>query len=94
MADKKANTIKGKTSKGFVFEIKKSSLDNMELVDALAELDDGNVLLISKILTMLLGKEQKKALYDSLRTDEGNVPMEDVTQAITEILQINEAIKN
>lgn len=84
----------GTTSKGFQFTINENTLDNMELVDALAELEDGNFLVVSKVLTLLIGKEQKKALYDLLRREDGTVPVKDVSDAITEILQSSEELKN
>lgn len=84
----------GKTSKGFKFEVEASRLDNMELVDALADLDGGNVLVVSKLVTMMLGKEQKKKLYDFYRTEKGNVPIADISQAIVEIMSANKATKN
>ena len=77
--------IKGKTSTGFAFTIPKERLDNMELLDALAEADNGNVLAVSNAVT-LLGKDQKKALYDHLRTKAGNVPVAAVSAAVREIL--------
>lgn len=77
----------GKISSGFEFAIEESALDNMELVDALAEIDEGNTLQISNACTMLLGKAQKKKLYDHLRTKEGNVPAGEFTRALLEIFE-------
>ena len=64
------NMIDGKTSTGFAFTIPRERLDNMELLDALAEVDNVNVL----------------ALYDHLRTKAGNVPVAAVSAAVREIL--------
>lgn len=86
--------IKGETKGGFKYELDEEYLDNMELVDALAEVDDGNVLAISKVTTLLLGKEQKQKLYDFLRKDNGAVGMKDVSNAVTEILTANQDTKN
>ena len=77
--------IDGKTSTGFAFTIPRERLDNMELLDALAEADNGNVLAVSNAVT-LLGAGQKKALYDHLRTKAGNVPVAAVSAAVREIL--------
>lgn len=52
--------ISGVTKNGFAFEITDERADNMELIDALADIDDGNLLAVSKVLTLLLGPEQKK----------------------------------
>ena len=80
------NMIDGKTSTGFAFTIPRDRLDNMELLDALAEADNGNVLAVSNAVTLLLGAGQKKALYDHLRTKAGNVPVAAVSAAVREIL--------
>ena len=68
--------ITGKTQSGFEFSIEKDRLDNMELLDELAEIDAGNVAAISRASTLLLGKEQKKSLYKHLRREKGNIPIE------------------
>lgn len=66
--------------------INKDMLDNMELVDALAEMDgDEDVVGVSKVVRMLLGTENRKKLYDALRTESGNVPVAEVGQALREI---------
>ncbi len=51
--------MKGKTSTGFEFDIEDERLDDMELVDIMAEIDE-NPLLMPKLCKMLLGEEQKK----------------------------------
>lgn len=78
---------KGTTESGFNYQIEESNLDNMELIDMLAEVDGGNVSALPKATTMLLGKEQKEALYNHLRTDKGNVPVEAFTRELFEIIQ-------
>ena len=76
--------MKGKTSTGFEFDIEDERLDDMELVDIMAEIDE-NPLLMPKLCKMLLGDEQKKRLYDHLRSEDGRVPIEATTNAIQEI---------
>ena len=76
--------LRGKTESGFEFEIDEKVLDNMELLDAIAEADD-NPLLMSSVVKMLLGDKQRKALYAHLRKDDGRVPVEDVGKAIADI---------
>lgn len=79
---------KGKTESGFEFQIEDSNLDNMELLDALAEIDGGNVAALPRASALLLGNEQKKSLYNHLRSEKGNVPMEAFMDEITEIMKI------
>lgn len=83
-----------KTSAGFEYEIPDTALNNMELVDALAEADEGNHLAISRVCTLLLGKEQKKKLYDHVRLEDGSVPIEAVTNTLVEIITSSAPAKN
>ncbi len=76
--------ITGKTSCGFEYKIEDAVLDDMELVDALANLEESPTE-ISKIVRLLLGEDQKKVLYDTVRTPEGRVPVKAVMQAVEEI---------
>lgn len=78
--------IEGKTKTGFAYKIEDANLNNMELVDAIAEAD-GNPIAVSKVVLLLLGAEQRRALYDHLRTENGTVPVGAVTNAITDIFQ-------
>ena len=79
--------IEGKTKSGFKFKITDEALNNMELLDLLAEIDGGRAELAGKAAEMLLGSKQKKALYDHLRTKKGNVPVEKFTDELLEILK-------
>jgi hypothetical protein len=85
--------MKGKTSRGFKFDIDDKNLDNMELVDCIAELDE-NPLLLPKACNLLLGKEQKKQLYDHYRAEDGRVPIEDISHALEEIFNASNESKN
>ena len=85
--------MKGKTSTGFEFDIEDERLDDMELVDIMAEIDE-NPLLMPKLCKMLLGEEQKKRLYDHLRFEDGRVPIEATTNAIQEIFNSPGDLKN
>ena len=85
--------MKGKTSTGFEFDIEDERLDDMELVDIMAEIDE-NPLLMPKLCKMLLGEEHKKRLYDHLRSEDGRVPIEATTNAIQEIFNSPGDLKN
>lgn len=78
--------IQGKTKTGFEYQIDEKVLDNMELLDAIVEADS-NPLAISKVTKMLLGDDQRKKLYDHLRTESGNVPILSVSEAVAEIFR-------
>ncbi|MDG4868757.1 hypothetical protein [Streptomyces sp. P17] len=83
--------IKGKTQSGFAYEIEEARLNNYELLETIGELED-NPMVISKMVIMLLGKEQTNKLKDHLRDEEGLVPVDKMTEEITEIFQ-SQAVK-
>lgn len=76
--------ISGTTKTGFAFSINAEVLDDMELLDTIASIDE-NPLALSKALKKMLGKEQHKALYDHLRNEQGRVPVLAVSEAIVDI---------
>ena len=77
--------LEGKTKSGFSFSIEDNVLDDMRLVDALAEID-ANPMAISKVVQLLLG-DQRNALYAHLARDDGSVPVEAVVEAVMDIFQ-------
>lgn len=85
--------IKGKTKSGFSYELDKERLNNYELLEAIGELEE-NPLVLSSVVNLLLGKEQTKKLKDHLRTDNGIVPTEKMSEEITEIFQNQGETKN
>ena len=53
---------KGTLENGFAYEVDENVLDDMRLVDAIAEAEGENPLKVSKVMTMVLGDEQKERL--------------------------------
>ena len=78
--------MKGKLSNGFKFEVDTEVFNDMELIEAIAASEGDDPLRIVEVLERILGKEQKKALYDSLRNEKGRVEVEAVEEAINEIM--------
>ena len=70
---------------GFVLEVADNAADNMELVDALAEMQEEDPLAVSRVSLLVVGKPQRKALYDHLRGEDGRVPVAAVNDVLTEI---------
>lgn len=73
---------------GLELEVNENSLNNMELLDALEEMTEGDELSMSKVVRLMLGKENRKKLYDSIRHEDGRVPLEEVDKCITEIMML------
>lgn len=85
--------LHGTTKSGFDYEISDERLENYELAEAIGELEE-NPLIIPKVVNLLLGKEQAKVLKDHVRTENGMVPPEKMTDEITEIFQAHTQVKN
>ena len=54
----------------------------------LEEMTEGDELSMSKVVRLMLGKENRKKLYDSIRHEDGRVPLEEVDKCITEIMML------
>ena len=80
--------ITGKTASGFEYEIPEENIDDMELLDALVDVDNGREDQISTVCLHLLGKAQRAKLYDHLRGENGRVKATDVSKAVWEILEL------
>lgn len=81
------NIIKGTTSGGFAFSVPENRYDDMELLDALSDMDTNHSFeALKDASTLLLGKDQKKALYAHLRENEGGASVENFVKALREIL--------
>ena len=78
--------IKGKTSSGFEFTISKDVKNDYELIENLGQLED-NPLILGRIVTQILGKEQTAQLKNHIRNENGIVPTDKMTQEIIEIFK-------
>lgn len=85
--------IQGKLKSGFEYQVDKDVLNDMELLDLIVEVDT-NPLAISKVIKKLLGEDQRRKLYDHLRTEKGNVPVLAVSEAVAEIFKSSKQGKN
>lgn len=82
-----------KTASGFEFEIEDGVLDNMELLDAIAELEE-NPLKLTKVVKLLLGEKTKERLYDHVRNEKGRVPAEALSTEVADIFKLlNDKVK-
>lgn len=85
--------MKIKTKSGLELVLDKKRFMNYELLDAIAEFEE-NPLVMPKVVTLLLGTEQKAKLMDHLRDEDGLVPIEKVEVELKEIFQACEDLKN
>lgn len=77
--------LKGKTKSGFEFEIDEKLMDDMEVLEAIAKVEEGDVF-FPAMITKILGEKQKNAFYDHIRTKKGTVPIAKAVELFTEIM--------
>lgn len=76
-----------KLSSGLEMELDEKVMDNMELVDTLAEAADEDPLAVSRMVKLVLGADGRKKLYDHLREKDGRVPVAKVSDALKEVFE-------
>lgn len=78
----------GVTKTGFHFSLEDDAMDDMDLVEELANMQENDLIAITRVVTMVFGPDQKKALYDHLRTQEGRVKVSTVMDAIKDAFAV------
>ena len=90
--------VKGKTATGFAFKIEDEARDDMEMLENLTAISNGDISVLPKTIEMLLGAEQKKKLYDHCRGKSGRVSskkvMEELKDIFDKIGESDDEIKN
>lgn len=76
--------INGKTKSGFQFSVDENCMNDMELVDILADDSVDEAFRMSALVKKLLPGEQRKALYDHVRVN-GRVPVDAVIAEVEDI---------
>lgn len=90
----KAKTREIVLDNGLTLKIDENAMDDMELLELLVDLDEEKPAAIPRIGKHLLGDEQIKQLYDSIRVN-GRVPITKYSETIKEILdKLGETGKN
>lgn len=88
-----AELLKGKTAAGFAYEVDPDVLNDMELMEDIAEVDK-NPTKLPSVIRAVLGDAQKADFYDHYRAKNGRVPVDVVSAAFVEILSTNNQGKN
>ena len=87
--------LKGTTKSGFDYEVDESAFDDMEFIDALADVNSGrDGMQISTAIRKVFDEEQRKRLYDHVRDEKGRVPTLPTVQILTEIIEASVDGKN
>ena len=77
---------KVETATGYKCTIAPEVLDDMRMLEMIAEMED-NAMVLPKFLTLLLGEKQKEALYRHVETKDGRVPLEPLQNEIADIIK-------
>lgn len=73
---------------GFEADIDEASLNDMEFLDALTAMQEGDATGMSKMCSILFpDKADKKRLYDACRDEYGRAPVDAVGGQLTELMQ-------
>lgn len=78
--------MKGETKTGFKFEVDTELLDDAEFLEMWKDAQEDGLKAFD-VIEVLLGKEQKKRLYDHVRNDKGRVPVDLVTDELGDIIE-------
>lgn len=84
-----------KTEEGLEINVREDAFNDMEALDTLTELVDGNPFAISKVCNLIMDKSEKKKLYDFYRSDDGKVHVDKFVTVLTQIMEtLGEKEKN
>ncbi len=78
-------SFKGTTKTGFSFDISMERMENYEVVETIAEIDE-NPLVLPRLLKLLLG-DQVAALKDHVRGEDGIVPTQKLMDEVRDIFE-------
>lgn len=78
--------VEGKTRTGFAFTADPEAISDAEFLELLYEVQHDDQLGVFKLIEKLLGKEEKKALYDHVRDEKGRVPTAKLTEEFSDIM--------
>lgn len=78
-------SFKGTTKTGFPFDISMERMENYEVVETIAEIDE-NPLVLPRLLKLLLG-DQVAALKDHVRGEDGMVPTQKLMDEVRDIFE-------
>lgn len=85
--------IKGTTRTGFNYEVDETRINDMEYLELLAKAT-GNIAYLPAVVEKLLGREQKTALYEHVRDENGRVSVDAIDREIEYIMSGNDNLKN
>ena len=75
------------TKTGFEIDVDKACMDDMEIIEALADVEDSKISGLPRMIKLMLGEDGKKALYDHVRkqSKSGRVRVSAISEEIKDI---------
>lgn len=86
--------LRGKTKSGFKFEIDKDVLDDWELLELLEKIDSGDVSVMPKAITFLLGDRQYQNLKKFIKKRDGKIKITTMVEEFNQIMTAQKETKN
>ena len=86
--------MKAKLSDGFEVEIIEEALDDWEILETFYDIDNGDQGKIVGLARMVFGKDGVAALKDHLREKNGKASVVAMVEAITELMESANSLKN
>ena len=75
-----------KLSSGFEADIDEAKVADMEFMDAINDIQEGDLTGLSKLAALLLPKAERKRLYDSVRNESGIATIDRVSEMLQELM--------
>lgn len=75
-----------KTEEGLEIEVIDNAFNNIETLDALADLSADDPFAITRLSNILFSKEEKKKLYDFYRDENGVISIERYSKVLVDIM--------
>lgn len=85
---------KGNTSTGFKYQLEESTFDDYELLEVLRQIDKGESGKIVDMVDIMFSEEQKEALKNHVREENGKVPASKLIKEVMEIFHNEKEGKN
>lgn len=85
--------LTGTLLNGFEYELDLANARSMRFIDALAEATDENALAFSKAVKILLGDEQREALYKYIEAQGQTPDVEIIANIMGELMQASADLK-
>ena len=86
--------LKGKTKSGFKFAIDKDVLDDWELLELLEKIDSGDMSVMPKAITFLLGNRQYENLKKFIKKRDGKIKITTMVEEFNQIMTAQKETKN